>query len=257
MGKEEKYQELIFQLGDLARDRLAKKPNSPRSMQRVFKTEEAVLQRRDDLAALEHQMNEEDQAYRAFLAHAAREKKSQGELVARFRRAVDAVEGTVKGLRRSVGNARSELGFAQGAVHSLESTIRQAEEGGGDPAKLERVRADLKRQRIVVLRLSQTLEDYEHKLRQTLTPAPGQPGSQGILAHRRILELEDEEERRKVEFDQRMADLDAQVVQKEEAIQGAEDFLDQALFLLGEECYQLRIPDPELSVFYPRLDKLR
>ena len=37
----ESYNDLIFQLGDLARDRLAGKPNCPRSMDRVYRAEEA------------------------------------------------------------------------------------------------------------------------------------------------------------------------------------------------------------------------
>ena len=35
----------------------------------------------------------------------------------------------------------------------------------------------------------------------------------------------------------------------------AEDFLDQSLFLLGEDVYASRIPDAALAALYPRLDR--
>ena len=52
MPKPEKYEELIFQLGDLARERLPNKPNCPRSMDRVYKAEDVVVARREELAQL-------------------------------------------------------------------------------------------------------------------------------------------------------------------------------------------------------------
>jgi hypothetical protein len=52
-----------------------------------------------------------------------------------------------------------------------------------------------------------------------------------------------------------MAELDQAIAQKEEEIQAAEDYLDQALFLLGEEVYKQRISDAQLAPFYPRLDR--
>jgi hypothetical protein len=40
-------------------------------------------------------------------------------------------------------------------------------------------------------------------------------------------------------------------------VQAAEDYLDQAIFLLAEECYTKRLPDPALSALYPRIDKAK
>jgi hypothetical protein len=257
MGKVEKYQELMFQLGDLARDRLANKPHRPKAMARVFKAEEAVVQRRQEMAALEHQMNEEDQGYRQFLEDAEVTKKEQSVVVHRFRHAVDAVEGKVKGLRRSLGQKRMELSFARNAQESLEARVERLEQEAADARRIGEARDNLKRQKIAIMRGHREIEDLEVDLRQALTPAPGQPGAAGIVAHRVILELEDEAEQRKVALDEVMTDLDAAIAQKEEEIHAAEDFLDQALYLLGEECYQGRVPDAELSVLYPKLDKLK
>ncbi|HET9449595.1 MAG TPA: hypothetical protein VFO83_01870, partial [Aggregicoccus sp.] len=67
MAKAESYDELIFQLGDLARDRLAGRPGCPRTMERVYRAEAAVVARREELAALEARLDAEDAAHQAFL----------------------------------------------------------------------------------------------------------------------------------------------------------------------------------------------
>ena len=38
-------------------------------------------------------------------------------------------------------------------------------------------------------------------------------------------------------------------------LQAADDYLDQAVFLLGEEVYAARLSNPVLAALYPRLDK--
>ena len=57
------------------------------------------------------------------------------------------------------------------------------------------------------------------------------------------------------QFEALMAELDQAIAEKEQEVLAAEDYLDQALFLLGEECYANRIADPELAVLYPRIDR--
>ena len=52
-----------------------------------------------------------------------------------------------------------------------------------------------------------------------------------------------------------MKELDDAIAAKEEEVKAAEDFLDQALFLLGEEVYGERIADPALAALYLRLDR--
>ena len=90
---------------------------------------------------------------------------------------------------------------------------------------------------------------------QRLTPSPASPARLGILAHKRMLEMEDEAEDRKAAYDQAMAEIDQAIAEKEDEIQAAEDYLDQALFLLGEDVYAQRIADAQLAPFYPRLDR--
>ena len=69
------------------------------------------------------------------------------------------------------------------------------------------------------------------------------------------MEMEDEAEERKIRLAETMAELDQAIAAKEEEMRAAEDYLDQALFLLGEECYTQRMPDAQLAPFYPRIDK--
>lgn len=251
----ESYNDLIFQLGDLARDRLPGKPNCPRSMDRVYRAEEAVVARRDELAALEQEMNDDDATYQDFLAQQAEERGGHEVIVKKWKKAVDAIEGKVKDLRKTLSTRRAELRYAQDGLKKLEQKINDMELTAQDAARLEVARTNLKKNRLAQMRLAREVEDLEIRLSNALTPQPGQPGAPGILAHKRLLEMEDEEEARKLEHDQRMAELDQAIAAKEEEVKAAEDYLDQALFLLGEDVYAQRISDAQLAPFYPRLDR--
>jgi hypothetical protein len=251
----ESYNDLIFQLGDLARDRLPGKPNCPRSMDRVYRAEEAVVARREELAALEQEMNDEDAAYQDFLAQQAEERTGHQAIVKKWKKAVDAIEGKVRDLRKTLASRRSELRYSYDSVKTLEQKVKDMELTGQDPAKIDVARTNLKKTRIAQMRLGREVEDLEVRVSNALTPQPGQPGAPGILAHKRLLEMEDEEEARKLEHEQRMAELDQAIATKEEEVKAAEDYLDQALFLLGEDVYAQRISDAQLAPFYPRLDR--
>ncbi|MCP3144459.1 hypothetical protein [Pyxidicoccus xibeiensis] len=251
----ETYNDLIFQLGDLARDRLPGKPNCPRSMDRVYRAEEAVVARRDELAALEQEMNDEDAAYQDFQAQQGEERAKHDAIVKKWKKAVDAIEGKVRDLRKLLSTRRAELRYAQDGLNKLEKKIKDMELIGQDAATLDTARANLKKNRLTQMRLGRELEDLELRLATALTPTPGQPGAAGILAHKRLLEMEDEEEARKLEHEGRMAELDQAIATQEEQVRAAEDYLDQALFLLGEDVYAQRIPDGQLTPFYARLDR--
>ena len=81
--------DLIFQLGDLARERLANKPDCPRSIDRVSRAEEGLGARKDELAEVEQQMNDEDAAYQEFVANCDQERADMEQLVKKWRKAVD------------------------------------------------------------------------------------------------------------------------------------------------------------------------
>lgn len=251
----ESYNDLIFQLGDLARDRLPGKPNCPRTMDRVYRAEEALVARRDELGALEQEMNEEDAAWQEFQDVQAQEKATLTITIKKFKKAVDAIEGKVREMRKALSSKKAELRYALDGLKKLEVKIQDMEMTRKDPMEVATARENLKKNRLKMMRMQRDIEQIQDDLAQALTPVPGQPGAQGILAHKRMLEIQDEAEERKGAFDQRMADLDEAIGQKEQEIQAAEDYLDQALFLLGEDVYKQRIADAQLAPFYPKLDR--
>ncbi|MFY0575840.1 hypothetical protein ACN28S_17080 [Cystobacter fuscus] len=257
MAKADSYDDLIFQLGDLARDRLAGKPNCPRTMDRVYRAEQALVARRDELAALEAQLNDEDAAWQDYLAEYERMRAAQGEIVQKWKKAVDAVEGETKNLRKTLSSRRADLRYAQDALKKMEKKHADLELTTRDESKLALSRDNIKKNRLQTMRLTREVETLERDVELALTPKPGQPGAPGIIAHKRVLALEDEMLARKESVDATLADLDQQIAQKEGEVQAAEDYLDQALFLLGEDVYAQRIADAQLSAFYPRLDRAK
>lgn len=254
MPKPEKYEDLIFQLGDLARETLPNKPTCPRSMDRVYKAEDAVLARREELAELEAQMNDEAAAYDQFMADLEAERAEQQQVVKQFKKAVDAIQGRVKEIRKKIGSLRATVRYDKQGIKKMEQKHAELEMSTLDPKVLELSRQNLKKVRLATMRKERDLEELEREFEVILTPAPGQPGAAGILAHKRLLILEDEEEDRRLGHEERMAELDAIIGAKEEELKAAEDYLDQAVFMLGEDVYTTRISDPSLAALYPRLD---
>jgi hypothetical protein len=252
----ESYNDLIFELGDMARERLPEKPNCPRSMDRVFKAEDAVLAAREGMEGLEGQLNEEDAAYQDFLAQQEAERNEQKEIVKKWRAAVAGLEGRSRDLRKKISTQKATVRYEKISLKRMEERHKDLElRESHDQRKVAMSRDTLKKSRLHTMRKQRDIEELEREFETLLTPRPGQPGAQGILAHKRLLEMEDEAETRKAEHEQRMQDLDGLIGVKEEEVQAAEDYLDQAVFLLGEEVYGARINDPALAPFYPRLDK--
>ncbi|ATB33005.1 hypothetical protein [Melittangium boletus] len=255
MAKAESYNDLIFQLGDLARDRLAGKPNCPRTMDRVYRAEQALGARQDELAALEQQMNDEDASWQDYLAQYEERRAVQAEIVKKWKKAVDAVEGQIKTIRKTLTSRRADLRYAQHAIKKMEAKHADLELTSQDEAKLATSRDNMKKNRLQTMRLTREVEELERQVELALTPKPGQPGAPGLVAHKRMLDMEDKMTARKEALDQALADLDAAIAQKEDEVKAADEYLEQALFLLGEDVYAQRIADAQLAPFYPRLDR--
>lgn len=253
-AKVERYDDLIFQLGDLARETLPNKPTCPRSMDRVYKAEDVVLARREELAQLEAQLNDEAAAYEAYQAELAAEREHQQAVVKQFKRAVDAIQGRVKDVRKKLGTLRAQARYDKTGIKKMEQLHAELEMTTLDSAKIELSRQNLKKVRLATLRKARDVEELEHEFESILTPPAGQPGAPGILAYKRLLILEDEELERSLEHEERMAELDGFIAAKEEELKAAEEYLDQAVFMLGEDVYTQRIADPGLAALYPRLD---
>jgi tetratricopeptide (TPR) repeat protein len=224
-------------------------------MDRVYRAEAALVARRDELAALEQQMNDDDAAWQDYLAQYEADRAAQYEIVKKWKKAVDAVEGQTKSLRKTLSNRRADLRYALEALKKMEKKHADLELTTQDQSVLGTSRDNLKKNRIQQMRLAREVENLERDVAMALTPKPGQPGAAGILAHKRMLDLEDEMTSRKEAFDQAMAELDRAIAEKEGEVQAAEDYLDQALFLLGEDVYAQRIAEAQLAPFYPRLDR--
>jgi hypothetical protein len=255
VGKES-YDDLIFQLGDLARERLADKTNTPRSMNRVFKAEDAVVRVREELEQLENELNQEDSEYQDFLNAQTAERNEQKAIVSKWRSAVAGVEVRTRELRKKISSGRATFRYEQANQKHAEARHKELEQRENHDLKKIQLSSELnKKGRLGIMKRRRDLDELERELETLLTPRPGQPGAQGILAHKRLLEMEDEVENRKAEHEQRMGDLDEAIGAKEQEVQAAEGFLDQAIFLLGEEVYQTRVKDPMLAPLYPRLDK--
>lgn len=253
----ESYDDLIFQLGDLARDRLPGKPTCPRSMDRVYRAEEALVARRDELAALEQEMNDEEAAWLDFQAEQDEERARHEAIVKKWKKLVDTIDSKVRSTRRKLSGKKADLRYAKEGLATLEAKLREMEELGADPRALNTQRENLKKKRLEIMRASREVEDLGYEINQLLTPEPGKPGAVGIQAFKRMMDMEDEAEERKAAYERTMAELDQAIAAKEEEIHAAEDYLDQALFLLGEDVYAQRIADAQLAPFYPRLDRAR
>lgn len=252
----ESYNDLIFQLGDLAREHLAEKHPVPKAMDGVFECEEVLLGIRDEIAALEGEMNEEDAAYQDFLDQQAAEREELEAITRKWRHAVAGVETRSRDLRKSLSSQRAAYRYQKNSLKLAEEKHKELEQREGhDVKKIETSRGNLKTFRLKMMRFGRMLEDMEMELNQVLTPRAGQVGAQGILAHKRILEMEDEAEEKKDAHDERMKELDAALAGKEGEEKDAEAELDGALFELGEEVYADRIAHPALNPLYLRLDK--
>lgn len=254
----ESYDELIFQLGDLAREHLADAKNPPRTMENVFAQEDEVIALRDVIEGIEEELNQEDAAWQDFVDGQEAEKDQQKAIVTKWRGAVLGVEGRSRDMKKRLSSMKAAYRYQRDSLKRAEATHKEMElREGHDVKKINLSRENLKKSRLHIMREARTIEELEYDFKQVLTPRSGQQGAAGILAHARILEMEDEFEEREHEHKARMKELDAAIAAKEEDVKAAEAELDGCLFDLGEECYAERIPHPQLNPLYLKLDKAK
>ncbi len=258
MASSESYEELIFELGDLARAHLSEAKKLPRGMSVVFAAEDEVLDRRSALEAAEDELNQEDQRWQDFLDAQEAEKKDLKAIVMKWRSAVAGVEGRSREMKKKLSALKAAFRYQRQSLAGAETAHKEMEmREGHDARKIAMSHENLKKSRLHIMREKRNIEEREWELNQVLTPRPGQPGAQGILAHKRLLELEDELAEREHQHKGAMDELEAGIVAKEDEIKAAEDELDGALFELGEECYAARIAHARLTPLYARIDKAK
>ncbi|MFN0061797.1 MAG: hypothetical protein ACKVPX_04680 [Myxococcaceae bacterium] len=257
MGRAEAYDALVFELGDLARERLAQRPHPPKTMDRVFRAEEDLLQKQEELVALEDQLNQTDARYRAFVEAQEQERLECQAIVKENKRAVDGVASQVKDARRKLQHLRGDARALKGALRMAEKRQASLELPGVAQIKRDEGQVQLKRARVSAMRADREAVELEQALAGMLSPEPGSAGEEAILAYRRLIEMDDEAEAQKAELAAAAAELEADIAACVEANRASEEFLDQALYLLGGECYALRVPDPALAPLYLKLDKAK
>ena len=254
----ESYDELVFQLGDLAREHLAEAKNRPRSMDTVFEVEDEVLALREAMEAIEEEMNQEDAAWQDFLDQQDVEKDQQKAIVTKWRGAVLGVEGRSRDMKKRLSSMKAAFRYQRDSLKRAEITHKDMElREGHDVKRINLSRENLKKSRLHIMREQRSIEELEYDFKQVLTPRSGQQGAQGILAHARILEMEDEFEEREHDHKEKMKEIDKAIAAKEEEVKAAEAELDAVLFELGEECYAERVPHPQLNPLYLKLDKAK
>ncbi len=254
----ESYNDLIYQLGDLAREHLAEAKNPLRTMSAVFDAEDAVLAVRQQIEELEAQLNEEDEEWAGFLAEQDTEKEALKATITRWKSAVLGVEGRSRDMKKKLSSFKAAHRYNTISLKRAEAAYKEMQlREGHDVRKLALTQDNLKKQRLHNMREARTLEEMEYDLNQVLTPRPGQQGAQGILAHKRILEMEDEFEEREEAHNTKMKKLDELIGAKDEDLKVVEEELDGCIFDLGEETYAERVPHQALNPFYPKLDKAK
>jgi hypothetical protein len=184
------------------------------------------------------------------------EKTEQQEIVRKWRSAVAGVENRSREMKKKLSSLRAAFRYQKKSLKLSEEKHKDLEmREGHDARKITLSKENLKKGRLHIMREQRNIEELEWEFNQVLTPRPGQVGAQGILAHKRILELEDEYEEREDQHKDRMKEIDDAIAAHEADAKLAEEDLDAAIFALGEECYADRIAHPKLNGHYPRLDK--
>lgn len=252
--KVDSYNDLIFKLGDVARERLGGRPNAPRSMERVLTAEENLVAHEDELKGIEAAMDEEEAAYKEFGQAVEEEKAELKLLVDKYKKVISHAEAKHQAAREKIASKENDLKHAKLSGQKEEAKLKNYEEVG-DKQKAESSKLSLKHIRMDIMRRTREIREMSEEAEKIFTPEDDSPGSQAVRAAGRIRDLEKQMEERQEQYNQALAELDQQAAEKEQEIQAAREYHDQAIFLLGEEVYSLRINDPALVPLYLKLDR--
>jgi len=251
--------ELLIQLGDLAREHLSGPQGaSLRAMPAVVATEEHIVALEEEIAALEQAINQEDSEYQDFLERHRAEKAENEEIVKKWKKAVQGVEARSKELKKKTAGARATLRYEHNNLKAAEAKHADLElREAHDERKVGISKENLKKMRLQFMKKTRDIDEMERQLKDILTPRPGQLGAQGILAYKRLLEMEDEQTELKQKVEEKIAKLSEKIGElEEEDLQDAYAELDDALYELGVECYEANIEHPRFKPIVTQLEKL-
>lgn len=248
------YNDLVFKLGDVARERLSTRPNPPRSMDRVLRAEEALSEREGELQGIEAAMDEEEVAFQEFQAAVDGELEELTALTKEFKKTVQAAEARYQAAIEK--GARKELEIRHAKL-SLEKEEQKAENFKtlGEKAREKASRDICKNLRLEWMKRQREHSEMLEEAEKVMNPEEESRPNQAVRAKARMLDLEKQMEERTKAYNDALAELDGQAAEKEQEVAGARDYFDRAIFLLGEECYQQRVNDASLVPLYMRLDK--
>jgi chromosome segregation ATPase len=250
----ESLDELIFKLGDIAYERLWNKPNPPRGIERATRAGEEWEQRQLELRDIEDAMDAEEQAYREFREACETESAQCQELVDQYPKQVQAAESKAKSAEAKVFTRRKDLAASQRALEKYERQIDELEAlGEGEKAKA--ARATLKHAKLDLMKRAREVGDFQAEYDQIMNPESG-PFAEAIRARRRQRDLKAQLEERTEAYNALITELNEQAAAKDDEVKAARQAYEQALVRVGGEVYKLRISDPALAAFYPKIDKL-
>lgn len=250
----ESLDELIFKLGDVAYERLWNKPNPPRGIERAARAGELWEQRQLELRDIEDAMDAEEQAYNEFREACEAESAQCQELVDQFPKQVQMAESKAKSLEAKVFTKRKDVASSARALEKYERQIAELMELG-QAEKAQSARATLKHAKLDLMKRSREVDDLQVEYDKIMNPDSG-PASEAIRARRRQRDLEAQLDERTEAYNAIITELNDQAAAKDEEVKAARKAYEQALVHLGAEVFKLRIADPALAAFYPKIDKL-
>jgi chromosome segregation ATPase len=252
---EQEWQDHLYQLGETARTDMPEGHPDLRTFQRVVKAWGALEDRRAELAIIEQQMDEEERSLAEAREDAEAEYAECLALVKKYSRALNAVDEEIKKLQKAKINREGALKYVYRAE---EEEIRKIDEliEAGKLEKAEASKRNLKKIKLEAMKGEREIRECEERIAELLDPPEGTVGAEGIVARNRMQELEQVIAERDEELEALLDQLNKQAARKERDIEGAQDFYDQAVSLLGAEIFEARVRHPSFDKILPALDQI-
>jgi len=251
--------ELLIQLGDLAREHLAgdRRGSQLETMSAVLEVEDRIAALEEEIDSLEQTINEEDGEYQDFLERHLAEKAENEEIVKKWKKAVQGVEARSRELKKKIAAAKATLRYEQNNLKAADAKHADLElREAHDERKVSLSKENLKKMRLQLMRKNRDIEEMGRLFKSILTPKPGQIGAQGILAYKRLLEMEDEQEELKQKVHEQIEKLSKNIGVLEEDLKNAYLEFDDALYELGVECYEGHVEHPSFSAIVAQIEKM-
>jgi Trp operon repressor len=254
------FDELLIELGDLAREHLShdKKGSRLKAMPAVLAAEEHIVALEEEIASLEQTIDHEDIEYQDFLERHLAEKAENEEIAKKWGKAVQGVESRSRDLKKKIAAAKATLRYEHNNLKAAEAKHSDLElRDAHDERKVAISKENLKKMRLQFMKKNRDIEEMERLFKNILTPKPGQMGAQGILAYKRLLEMEDEQEELKQKIGEKTEELSKKIgVLEEKDLKDAYIELDDALYELGAECYESHVEHPSFASIVAQLEKM-